>query len=73
MTNETITTYETKYSELCAIVSSMHETSNWTSEMIQTEDKLNSKIVWLQKRISNINDMIEDKDAYHNAYLKSQY
>ena len=73
MTHSILEYYKTRKTLLINEVNEMHEQFNWTQEMIDREEVLNKKKSWIMRRISNIEDMIEDPNSYHDAYLRSQY
>ena len=73
MTHSILEYYKTRKTLLINEVNEMHEQFNWTQEMIDREEVLNKKTSWIMRRISNIEDMIEDPNSYHDAYLRSQY
>jgi len=71
MTLETINTYRSKQEQILAEMDQMHQSSNWTKEMEEREEKLNNKFYFLRMRIEEIESMISFYDGYE--YIRAQY
>ena len=71
MTLETINTYRNIQEQILAETNQMHQSSNWTKEMEEREEKLNNKFYFLRMRIEEIERMISFYDGYE--YIRAQY
>jgi len=73
MTIERINTYRERQKQIFAEIDKMHETSNWTQEMEEREEKMDNKIKFITMRIEEIEEMIRYNDDYYYSYINSQY
>ena len=71
MTIQTINTYKNKQEQILAEINQMHQSSDWTKEMEEREEKLNNKFYFLRMRIEEIENMISFYDGYE--YIRAQY
>lgn len=73
MTIDRLDTYRNRQQEIFAEIDKMHETSKWTQEMEERQDKLDNKLKFIRMRIEEIEEMICYNDDYYYSYLSTQY